>query len=295
MDKEFPLEIVRRLKNIDGRYFLFGSHITLFWVALAEYGLPRTQVQFMSAYVTAVVLELFLHYKLKKYPNATWHDRALSAVAEAAGIMLLVRSSSWYFYAFCSAIAVLSKYAFVRHDGVHMFNPTNFAIIFCLAVLPIHYFQIYPDEYSLRVYPIIHVIIIGTLAVAYGRTLSVVLGYFVGLVCWGLVAEIFTTGGFVRAVYPEIGAFGMIFAFLMITDPKTTPASVPLKFLFGAAVGVMVLVLRTGRISYPNFVALFIVSILTYFLSFKYPVIFRKIKKTKDPVLTDPLVVRETA
>lgn len=284
MEKEIPLEIVRRLKNIDGRYFLFGSHLTLFWIALFEYGLARSKVQYISAYVVAVAVELALHYWLKKYPNATWWDRSLSAVAEAAGLLLLIKSTLWYYYALISAITVISKYVFVRHDGVHIFNPTNFAIVSGLVLFSTHYFQLYPDEYSLHIYPIIHVIVIGSFAVWYGKTYLVTLGYFLGFLAWGVCAELYTTSGFLRTMLPEIGAFGMIFAFLMITDPKTTPKRSWLKFAFGFAVSTGTMILRYKQVAFPNFISLFIVSIGTYLLSFGFPGIYKKPAEKKKEI-----------
>lgn len=271
--------IGRLLSKIDGRYFLFGSHLTLFWVALVEYGLPRTTLQLTTAYITAIVVELVLHYGFKKYPNATWQDRTLSAVAEAAGLILLIRSTIWYYYALISLVAVAAKYLFLRRDGVHLFNPTNFAIVFGLVIFQSRFFQLYPDEYSLHIYPIVHVIVLGSLAVWFGRTYMVTIGYFCGFLIWGLFAQLVNDAGFYRTVLPEAGAFGMIFAFLMITDPKTTPKQNRLQLIFGCVVAFGVMILRGQKMAFPHFISLFIVTISMYLLSYVFPQIYKKAVK----------------
>ena len=280
------------LKRIEGRWFLFGSHLTLFAVAIAHYNLPRSALQIVLAYVVAVGTELGLHFWLKKYPKATTWDRTLSAASEAAGLLLLVRSTLWYYYAIGCFIAVAGKYVFTRHDSVHVFNPTNFAIIVGLALFPINTFELNPDEYSISTYAIFHVMAFGIFAIAFGGTYLVTIGYYLGLLFCAVFAKAFLTTGWVGILYPELGAFGTIFAFLMITDPRTTPARQSYRFLFGLAVAVMVITLRSMQVSFPNFVALFLVTLATFALSFKYRGIYKKPAPKLPP---DPPVAAESA
>lgn len=270
------MKVRELLAKVEGRWFLFGSHLTLFAVAMRYYHLPRSWVQVVTGYFVAVTTELFLHFWLKKYPKATVFDRTLSAVSEAAGLLLLVRSTLWYYYAVGCFILVVSKYVFTRHDGVHVFNPTNYAIIIGLALFPLNSFELNPDEYSSHTYAIGHVIAFGTLAIAFGRTYFVTIGYFCGLILGARFAPMFGWTGWVGVLYPELGAFGMIFAFLMITDPRTTPQRNAYRLIFGLAVAFGVLLLRSLQVSFPNFLSLFLVTLATFGLSFIFPSIYKK-------------------
>jgi Na+-translocating ferredoxin:NAD+ oxidoreductase RnfD subunit len=272
------------VKKIEGRWFLFGSHLTLFTIAMLYYNLPRTLVQVGLGYGFAAATELALHFWLKKYPKATPADRVLSAVSEAAGLLLIVRSTLWYYYAIASVIAVGSKYVFTRHDGVHVFNPTNYAIVLGLALFPLNSFELNPDEYSSHTYAIAHVVCFGVLAVSFGKTYMVTIGYFAGLILGARFAPLFGWTGWVGVLYPELGAFGMIFAFLMITDPRTTPQRNGYRLLFGLAVAAGVLLLRSMQVSFPNFLALFFVTLGTFGLSFVVKSIYRK--ESDDPAVT---------
>jgi hypothetical protein len=116
----------------------------------------------------------------------------------------------------------------------------------------------------------------GVLAIAFGGTYFVTIGYYLGLFVCALFAKTFLTTGWVGTLYPELGAFGTIFAFLMITDPRTTPARHSYRFLFGLAVALGVITLRSMQVSFPNFLSLFLVTLATYALSFEFPEIYKK-------------------
>lgn len=261
--------------KIDGRYFLFASHVLLLTFAYEYYNLARYPAQLFFAFLSAVVTELVLHVWLRKYPNASYFDRILSAISEAAGLLLLVKSPLIAYYAIGSSIAVASKYVFTRRDGIHIFNPTNFAIIFTLAVIPLDYFAIFNDEYSIYLYPMLHVLFWGSLAIYFGRSVGITLGYFGTLVVCGLVVACFRKYAFAGLVFPEIGAFGLIFGFLMITDPKTTPRRFLFQIPFGAAIALGVLALRYATVIYPQFISYFVVTILTYALSLIFPQVYQ--------------------
>ena len=164
---------------------------------------------------------------------------------------------------------------------LRMDRPTNLAIITSLALFPLNSFELNPDEYSIQTYAIFHVVTFGTFAVLFGGTYFVTIGYFVGLLIGARAATFFDSTGYVGILYPEVGAFGMIFAFLMITDPRTTPTRHSLRFIFGFAVAMGVLGLRSLQVAFPNFLALFGVTLATFILSFAFPDIYRRVKVEK--------------
>lgn len=80
----------------------------------------------------------------------------------------------------------------------------------------------------------------------FGGTYLVTIGYYLGLFGCALFAKTFTTTGWIGILYPELGAFGTIFAFLMVTDPRTTSARQSYRFLFGLAVSPFRISLRSS-------------------------------------------------
>ena len=252
-----------RLKKIftEGRLYLGGSHLTLLLISFFFFQLQRSMFQIVSAFVAAVVVEFFCRQFSEKNKDRKIVDSLLSAFTEAAGFLILVRSRETWFYVIGVALAVLSKYLLTTHDRKHIYNPTNIAIVICLAFLPSTFFDVRPDEFDVSIYSIFHVICFGTLAVYYGKTWRVSVGYFAGLVLLSVVMSFIKNDPFIYYFGPEVGAIGMIFMFLMITDPKTTPKSAPMQLLFGFAVASVLYVLRYNELIYANYFALFLVSL----------------------------------
>lgn len=252
LDNFFPRE---------GRWYLFGSHLTLVFIAWQFYGLQRTTEQIALAYVAAILVEYVGFRLTTKYTGRSfWKDRAFSAASEAAGLLVLVRASGTETYAIMAAIAVANKYLFRIDDKRHAFNPTNFAIVLGLLIFPKTIFDVRSDEFALHLHPILHVVAFGVLATWRGNSWVITLSYFAMLALGSAILPSISGESFLYHFAPEIGAIGMVFAWLMITDPRTTPRERSWQILFGASVAAVMLVLRLGEVFYAEFIALFIVT-----------------------------------
>lgn len=246
----------------DGRWFLGGSHVLLFLVAWFFFGLQRGIEQILWGYLFTLATEFILYKVTDKYKGKSVWDRMFSAATEISGLIILIRSGHNFFYAITGPMAVMSKYLFRVNKNQHLFNPTNFAIVSGLCLFPATTFNLLTDEYARNTYPLIHVTVLGILAVWRGKTWPVTVGYLGMMLLYSLVHSLFVPGSFIYWFGPEIGAIGLIFLFLMITDPKTTPASISGKFVFGISVAVAKIILKEFEIIYPQFLALFIVTLI---------------------------------
>lgn len=249
-----------RLSKLDGRWLLFGSHLSLLILAVPFLGLSRTPFQILSGLLAAVVTELLWHRWAPRYEKSAWRDRVLSALAEGAGLLILLQSERELFFVLASIIAVSSKYILLRADRSHIFNPTNFAAVVLLAFLPFDWFAVWPDEFNTSLYPVVHVLIFGIFAVHLGGTWRVTAGYFACILLSSLVVSGGKMDELIYWLGPELGVRGMIFAFLMITDPKTTPRAHLAQIFFGAAIGIAHTLLKAEGILYAKFIALFAVT-----------------------------------
>lgn len=247
--------------KVDGRWFLGGSHLTLLLICFYFFDLQRSPFQIVSAYAAALATELVCSFVSKKNSHRTIGDTLFSAATEAAGLLILVRSSFDYAYIIFSIVAVSSKYLLRLDEKRHMFNPTNIAIVTGLVLIPRHYFEVRPDDFSQNIYPILHVFTFGMFAVYFGRTWTVTLSYFSSCCLISLLLTAFSYDTEIYFLGPEIGALGLIFMFLMITDPKTTPATRSGQYLFGASVAVILYVLRHFEVFYAHYFALFLVTL----------------------------------
>ena len=254
--------VISRLSKLDGRWFLGGSHLTLLIVSIFYFNLARSPFQIVTAYAAAILVELALHRITGKTKHRSAWDVIFSAATEAAGLLILVKLPNPYAYAMMSAVAVASKYFLRIDEKRHAFNPTNFAIVAALIFTPNELIEIRPDEFNLTYYAIGHVIFFGVFAVILGKTWRVAAAYFCSILLFSGLFSIVERESWIYFLGPEIGAIGMVFMFLMITDPKTTPKSNEMQIVYGVSVGLFLYILRYFEVFYAHFLALFIVTLL---------------------------------
>jgi Na+-translocating ferredoxin:NAD+ oxidoreductase RnfD subunit len=243
---------------IDPRYYLIINHAVLLLTAVILFDLRRSWEQIVLAIVVAVITELLLSKITLKQKKFDPKDRVISAVALALGALLLVRSPYWWFYGFIACIGVISKYIVLNKEGRHIYNPTNVAIVFAIIVLP-EFLHVRPDSFTTHIFSLLCILFWGGLAIIRANRWRITLGYFLGIFLIGTLATILTGYPFLLIIGPELNATIILFAFLMITDPQTTPRNVKLQWIFGFSIAAINLFLRYEQLYYTQFISLFIV------------------------------------
>ncbi|MFA6237843.1 MAG: hypothetical protein WC635_10985 [Bacteriovorax sp.] len=259
-------KIIKR--EINGRWFLGGSHITLVIISILFFNLQRTALQIGFGLLCGLLTE-FIFYKLTdKYGEHQVWDRLFSAFTEVAGLLVLLKSHIWWFYGMTGALTVAAKYLLRKTGKTHIFNPTNFAIMMSLTFLPLHWFGAWPDEFMRDWYPMLHITLFGVIAVWLGRTMTVSLAYIVGVIffCY-LFFPINDLTSLIYALGPEFGSIGLIYLWLMITDPKTAPREHKQQIVYAFAIAFLHIFLRYHQYLYSRYIALFIVTLLYYGIS----------------------------
>lgn len=264
--------VIKFVRSIDARYYLISSHILLMLNCLFFFGLQRSAEQMLFGFGVAVAVEALLFYTVERYTKRPFFDRFISAIAVTSGLIILLRSHLWWFYGFSAAVAVFSRYLLIHSRQGHIFNPSNFAIIFCLAFLPFTSFAAWPDEFNGNLYSMLHVLALGGLTAFAAKRLSVSVGYFLGAAVFATILSKFQLLPFIFWAGPEIGTFTLIFMLLMITDPATTPRSWKAQIAFGFCVCGVNFILRYNEILYSHFIALYVVALIRggYIISKQY-------------------------
>ena len=163
------------------------------------------------------------------------HFEPRSALISALSLTILLRTGSVALSILAAILAISSKYI-LRYRGKHIFNPANFGLVIVSLLFTSAWIS--PGQWGTA--PLFAVLLAGMGGIVTGkaRRWDISLGFLA--IYAGLLA--------IRAVYLgdpwsiplhqiQNGAI-LIFAFFMISDPKTTPNA------------------RTGRIVYAAFVAM---------------------------------------
>jgi Na+-translocating ferredoxin:NAD+ oxidoreductase RnfD subunit len=100
----------------------------------------------------------------------------------------------------------------------------------------------------------------GLLAVVRGARFRTTLGYYGAVL--GFALPVGTALGIkpLWILAPEMNTSTLIFACLMLPDPRSTPESPRAQWVFGAAVAAVHLALRYLQVPYSPFIALFVVA-----------------------------------
>lgn len=164
-----------------------------------------------------------------KWRDCGWQSAAITGLS----LCLLLRTNSLALCAVAAVLAISSK-QLITYRGRHLFNPTNIAIV--ILLLGSQHAWVSPGQWGHDLLLIILFGGLGLVVTVKSARLDTA-GYF--MACYaGLI--------FIRALYLgdpwpiavhqlQDGAL-LLFAFFMITDPKTTPAHTTARMLYAAAI-----------------------------------------------------------
>ena len=144
----------------------------------------------------------------------------LSPLITALSLSLLLRTSTPAWLAMAAVLAIGSKFV-IRFDGKHIFNPANFAI--ALLLLCSDCAWISPSQWGSKTWGAFFFASLAGLVLSKAKRADTALA-FLGAYALILVARALYLGDSwaIPMKQMQSGAL-LLFAFFMITDPKTTP------------------------------------------------------------------------
>jgi len=247
----------RLAARVDARWLVLVNNALLLGWGLTLFGLQRSATQIVSCLVATVACELLLARLTGDRRSV--RDRLLSSSTTAVSTLVLLVSPDAWFYALVGVVATASKYVIRDASGRHVYNPTDFAIVASVALLPDH-LLVRPDQFSGSPWLMVQIALFGVVAAVRGARFRTTLGYYLAVVGFALPAGMLAGIKPLWILAPEMNTSTLIFTCLMITDPRTTPEARRDQWLFGIAVGVVHLCLRYLQVPYSPFIALFVAA-----------------------------------
>lgn len=224
-----------------------------------------------TAYATELLLEVLDARRLGRRPRFSGGLTNLinfllpPHISGLAVAMLLYTNDRLFPVCFGAAAAIASKYLFravVNGQIRHFFNPSNIGITATLLAFPwVGIAQPYMFTENLQtigdwVFPAV-VVCLGTfLNTKFTRRIPLIASW---LTCFVLQAAIrhFVFGNvFSASLNPMTGIAFLLFTFYMVTDPPTTPYTVPGQIAFGASVAVAYGILMSFHVVFGLFFGL---------------------------------------
>jgi Na+-transporting NADH:ubiquinone oxidoreductase subunit NqrB len=165
--------------------------------------------------------------------SASFASTSRSALISGLSLCLLVRSNFHALACLAAVVAIGSKFL-IRIRGKHVFNPTDGAIVALLLVTK----QVWvsPGQWGTPVFFAFLMACVGSLVVTRAARADVSLAFIAAFSALVIGRSLYLGEPMALPLHRlESGAF-LLFAFFMISDPKTTPDSRAARILFGALV-----------------------------------------------------------
>ncbi len=244
---------LKRLFSLDNR-FLPPVFITLILlVGQLSYGMLESYKKTLLAIGTAVIAESIL----SKVFHGKWPHLA-SAYISGISVGILVRSPAFWPYVLCALLSISSKYV-LRHNGRHLWNPSNFGIS-ALLFLAGDAAASLSIQWGNFVLPMLAIWALGLTIVWRVRRFHITLTYVASFLVFAVMRAWITGNPWQAEVAPITGPEYQLYIFFMITDPKTTVRSVRGQCLVAFTIAVVEMILRLNQVVYAPFYALFLVG-----------------------------------
>lgn len=245
--------------RVDPRFFVMTNHATLVTYGLIMSCLQRTFVQIALCLGIGVGLELALA-RLKYGRSQNVSDGVKSALVITLGLLVFLISRHWWFYGVAAAFAILGKNFIRREHGGHAYNPTGLTILVMIAFFP-NYVFVRGDQFNGTYFPFFSVLFFGTCAILRADRWRATVSYLCVSALTSLVySSVSGRLELIRLFGSDFGTEGMLFMFLMFTDPKTCPKSHLNQKIFGVTLAILNVSFRAHELAYSQFLALFIAS-----------------------------------
>lgn len=220
------------MKSIKSRLILFLVCFALFLAIKERDG------GFLICALAAVISASALESAILFFKTRSFRVTESSIITGLIVGFVLSGDQPLWVFASASALAVLSKYL-IRFRNRHIFNPAAFGILLSLVI-----FGAYTQWRGTYIW---YILLPFGLYFARGcAKMEILAGY--ALVSLGL----FGTQAILRNL-PAISVFGYLsyfFIFIMVIEPKTTPAKSAQKFIFGASLAGLIFILTENGVRF---------------------------------------------
>ncbi|HYM04351.1 MAG TPA: RnfABCDGE type electron transport complex subunit D [Stellaceae bacterium] len=256
--------MARVLRHSDARHFQIAALGVLLAINVAALDLGARLTPSLLAIAGALGAQTIC-MRLWRLPSLDLRSPLITGLS----LSLLLRADEPWLHAIAGAIAILAKFI-LRLDGKHIWNPAGFAIV--ALILTTDRVWISPGQWGASLWFATLLMFLAIMVLQASRRMDVAL-YFLGSHAALLVARALWLGDPLAIPLHQLESGSLLlFAFFMITDPKTTPDSRLGRLLFALAVAVLAHWLAFFLQMRPAlYVALFAVSPFTVLLDRALP------------------------
>jgi len=209
--------------TVDPRYFQLCFQLVFMSYGLLWLGWTAEWDHYLFSIAGALTFNyLAERFRQKKWPALTaWRSWGLSALVSAMSLCLLLKTGHWYTSLLAAGLTVASKYI-IRVGGKHIFNPSAFGIVATLLISKDAWLS--PGQWGSDIVLFFFTIVVGTIVVTRVQKLDTSLAFLLTFVLLTWWRQVYVLGWPMDHFLHSITTGSLlIFAFFMISDPRTSP------------------------------------------------------------------------
>lgn len=223
------MSILQRIANADPRYFQITILSSLLIAGCIALHFAVTMEEITLILATVFLMQwLCCHWKQLPFD-------VKSPLITGLSLCLLLRSPDMWVLAAAAAIAIASKFT-LRIHGKHLFNPANAAIAVAL-IFGVGWVS--PGQWGQDVLFLFAMTCLGAMMVNKAWRSDVALMFLVVYVSLVMARAIWLNDPLAIAFHQLQNGALVLFAFFMISDPKTSPDSRKGRIVFATMVAVL--------------------------------------------------------
>jgi len=223
----------------DARIWQIGALATLLAVGIWRLGFGQDVTNVAAILGAALLAQAILSraFELQRFDP-------LSPIITALSLCILLRANGPQLLAVVAAAAMAAKFL-IRVNGKHIFNPANFAIVVALATGEA---WISPSQWGTAAWSAFLFASLAILVLSRAKRAEIALAFLIAFAGLALARALYLGDPLAIPVKQLQSGAVLLFAFFMISDPKTTPDK------------------RTARIVY----AVLVASLAHYLIFWRY-------------------------
>ena len=217
-----------RMFNSDARHYQMTCQASLFLYGCFFLGFD-VPWWLPAAFIGATLTTQYFFTKALGLPHFDFRSPLISGLS----LCLMLRTETIPLAIFCASLGIASKFL-VRWRGKHIFNPTNFPIVFALLFLDGVWVS--PGQWGSGAWVAFLIACLGAMVVTRATrsdTALAVIGFHAAIL---LVRALYLGDPLAIPLHQVQSGTLLVFAFFMISDPKTTPYSRSGRILFALLV-----------------------------------------------------------
>ena len=252
-----------KLKYIDPRHIQIFNNITMMVYGYLYLNFNRDYKYLPLTFVISLAIDFILSRYLNKERNQrSLVDRATSIVNTMASVYVMVNIDNPMFYLVAITFAILSKFLF-RVKNEHVFNPANCGIVLSLLLVSDTYVRIiYTQFANPSSFIFWFVVVNGMIITIWAKRLVLAVTYMFATSLFLYIISPFFYYANTFLIGPTFSTSGLLFAFFMITDPRTTPHKWQEQVIFGCVAALIGAFIRANQMVHDAFIALFLTTAL---------------------------------